>query len=217
MKKFITILVRIIIVILIGICCFFKKEEKSTLTKVKVAEVTHSIFYTPMYVSHALGYFEDENLDVEIILTSGADAVASAVLSNDVQIGFCGSDNQGLGGIEAKYDDILNGEKGKKEILSKRSAVYLYDDEEQVLSHYEKIKRIYKKRSDFVHDGKYQHIDTDDIVFLRQCLRTTILKLLDDGKIQQYAGNGDHDQILPAAIHEARRQRGKAGLVPQVQ
>ena len=28
-------------------------------------------------------------------------------------IGFCGSDNQGLGGIEAKYDDILDGEKGR--------------------------------------------------------------------------------------------------------
>jgi len=28
-------------------------------------------------------------------------------------IGFCGSDNQGLGGIEAKYDDILNGKKGR--------------------------------------------------------------------------------------------------------
>ena len=75
---------------------------------------------------------------------------------------------------------FLKGEQGKKEVLSKRSAVYLYDDKEQVLSHYEKIKRIYKKRSDFVHDGKYQDIARDDIVFLRQCLRTTILKLLDD-------------------------------------
>ena len=28
-------------------------------------------------------------------------------------IGFCGSDNQGLGGIEAKYDEILSGEKGR--------------------------------------------------------------------------------------------------------
>lgn len=28
-------------------------------------------------------------------------------------IGFCGSDNQGLDGIEAKYDKILSGEKGK--------------------------------------------------------------------------------------------------------
>ena len=28
-------------------------------------------------------------------------------------IGFCGSDNQGLGGIEAKYDEVLKGEKGR--------------------------------------------------------------------------------------------------------
>ena len=30
-------------------------------------------------------------------------------------IGFCGSDNQGLDGIEAKYDDILKGKSGKIE------------------------------------------------------------------------------------------------------
>ena len=28
-------------------------------------------------------------------------------------IGFCGSDNQGLGGLEAKYDEILQGKKGR--------------------------------------------------------------------------------------------------------
>ena len=28
-------------------------------------------------------------------------------------VGFCGSDNQGLGGIEAKYDEILQGKKGR--------------------------------------------------------------------------------------------------------
>lgn len=67
------------------------KDEKA-LTKVKVGEVTHSIFYTPQYVAHALGYFEDEGLDVEIMLTAGADKVTSAVLSGDVQIGFCGSE-----------------------------------------------------------------------------------------------------------------------------
>lgn len=67
-----------------------KKDKK--LTKVKVAEVTHSLFYTPMYVAHSLGYFEDNGLDVEIILTSGADKVAAAVMSKEVQIGFCGSE-----------------------------------------------------------------------------------------------------------------------------
>lgn len=67
-------------------------NDEKKLTKVKVGEVTHSIFYTPQYVAHALGYFEDEGLDVEIMLTAGADKVTSAVLSGDVQIGFCGSE-----------------------------------------------------------------------------------------------------------------------------
>ena len=67
-------------------------KEEQKLTKVKVGEVTHSVFYAPQYVAHALGYFEDEGLDVEILLTSGADKVTAAVLSGDVQIGFCGSE-----------------------------------------------------------------------------------------------------------------------------
>lgn len=67
-------------------------QDDSKLTKVKVAEVTHSVFYAPQYVAHALGYFEEENLDVELMLVAGADKVTAAVLSGDVQIGFCGSE-----------------------------------------------------------------------------------------------------------------------------
>ena len=92
MKK---ILFSIICVLLIGVLVFvsfFKKEDNQELTKIKVAEVTHSIFYAPQYLAKALGYFEDEGLDVEIILTSGADKVTTAVLSKDVEIGFCGSE-----------------------------------------------------------------------------------------------------------------------------
>ena len=66
------------------------KEEE--LTKVTVGEVTHSIFYAPQYVADALGYYEEEGLDVEITLISGADKVTAAVLSGDVEIGFCGSE-----------------------------------------------------------------------------------------------------------------------------
>jgi hypothetical protein len=69
---------------------FKNKDQK--LTKVKVAEVTHSIFYAPQYIAHSLGYFEEEGLDVELMLVPGADKVAAAVLSGDVNIGFCGSE-----------------------------------------------------------------------------------------------------------------------------
>lgn len=92
MKKYFIITIIIFAFILTGILLLFDEKEKSTLTKVKVAEVAHSIFYAPQYVAHKLGYFEEEGLDVEIILTSGADKVTAAVLSGDVQIGFCGSE-----------------------------------------------------------------------------------------------------------------------------
>lgn len=92
MKKFIIILLAVGLIIT-GIFVFKPKKEETSLTKVKVAEVTHSIFYAPQYIAHSLGYFEEEGLDVEIILTSGADKVTAAVLSGDVQIGFCGSES----------------------------------------------------------------------------------------------------------------------------
>lgn len=88
-KFFIPIIIILIVGIVIGL---IYKKENNNLTKVKVAEVTHSIFYTPQYVSHALGYFEEEGLDVELLLVPGADKVTASVLSGDVQIGFCGSE-----------------------------------------------------------------------------------------------------------------------------
>ncbi len=91
MKKYIIPLITIGLLIVCLIISFFPKSNNN-LKKVRVAEVAHSVFYAPQYVAHALGYFEDEGLDVEIILTSGADAVAASVLSGDVEIGFCGSE-----------------------------------------------------------------------------------------------------------------------------
>lgn len=90
MRKF--IFPAIIFIFIIIIALFTLPKNNKNLNKVKVAEVTHSIFYAPQYVAHSLGYFEDEGLDVELILVPGADKVAAAVLSGDVNIGFCGSE-----------------------------------------------------------------------------------------------------------------------------
>ena len=92
MKKILFSIGIVLLVAVIAITSYFMNKDDSTKTKVKVAEVTHSIFYAPQYVADALGYFDDENLDVEIALVPGADKVTAAVLSGDVQIGFCGSE-----------------------------------------------------------------------------------------------------------------------------
>lgn len=108
MKK--VIISILIIIMVIGICIFsfFNKEEKTNLKKVKVAEVAHTIFYAPQYVALKKGYFKEEGLDVELILTPGADKVTSAVLSGDVDIGFCGSEASIYVYNSGKKDYIVN-------------------------------------------------------------------------------------------------------------
>lgn len=91
MKKIILLIITILVCTALVWLGFFQ-NQKSDLKKVRLAEVTHSIFYAPQYLAHSLGYFEEEGLDVEFILTSGADKVTTAVLSGDVEIGFCGSE-----------------------------------------------------------------------------------------------------------------------------
>ena len=95
MKKIIISIISLIIILAICLIIYFnnnKNNNNSNLTKIKVAEVTHSIFYAPQYIASSEGFFEEEGLDVELILTPGADAVTASVLSGDVEIGFCGTE-----------------------------------------------------------------------------------------------------------------------------
>ncbi|MBF8984475.1 ABC transporter substrate-binding protein [Lutibacter sp. B2] len=63
---------------------------KNALTKVTVAEVTHSVFYAPQYVAITQGFFEEEGLSVDLINGQGADKTMTALLSDQVDIGFMG-------------------------------------------------------------------------------------------------------------------------------
>ena len=79
-------------IILFGITNKNTKENNNGLITIKVAEVAHTIFYAPAYAAISKGFFEDENIKIDLILTSGADKVTAAVLSGDVDVGFCGSE-----------------------------------------------------------------------------------------------------------------------------
>ena len=86
MKK----LIAILLCVLCACTSFTGCEKKSTLKKVTVNEVAHSIFYAPQYVAMEKGYFKEEGLKLDVSMISGANNVTAAVLSGDIDIGFCG-------------------------------------------------------------------------------------------------------------------------------
>ncbi len=95
MKKIVYSIICVLILLLIGLMFLLdlnKGDNKKDLEKIRVAEVAHTVFYAPQYAAISQGFFEEEGLDVELILTPGADKVTAAVLSGDVEIGFSGSE-----------------------------------------------------------------------------------------------------------------------------
>lgn len=83
----------IIILVVIVTATKLTSKKNDNLTTIKLAEVTHSAFYAPLYVAIENGYFKENGINIDLILTSGADKVAAAVLSNDVEIGFAGPES----------------------------------------------------------------------------------------------------------------------------
>lgn len=83
-KKICCLFVCLVCVLSIG--CTPKNEK----TLVRVNEVTHSIFYAPMYAAIEKGFFADEGLEIELTNGGGADKSMTAVLSGSADIGLMG-------------------------------------------------------------------------------------------------------------------------------
>lgn len=94
-----------IIFYLIGLCCIVligtsiifsnferNKQKITSYQNVTLAEVAHTVFYAPMYVSIEKGYFKEAGIQLDLILANGADKVSAALLSGDADIGLCGSE-----------------------------------------------------------------------------------------------------------------------------
>ncbi|MBR4084386.1 MAG: ABC transporter substrate-binding protein [Lachnospiraceae bacterium] len=67
--------------------------NEKNLTPVTLNEVAHSIFYAPMYVAIEEGYFIEEGIDITLVTGFGADKTMTAVLTNEAEIGFMGSES----------------------------------------------------------------------------------------------------------------------------
>lgn len=110
-------------------------DTTKTTKKISVMEVTRSIFYAPQYVAMSQGFFEEEGLEIDLTTGSGADSVMTAVLSNQVDIGFSGPEaaiyvyNQG----STDYPKVFAQ-------LTKRDGSFLVSREENTNFKWEDVK-----------------------------------------------------------------------------
>ncbi|MDQ0058059.1 ABC transporter substrate-binding protein [Paenibacillus harenae] len=80
----------------------------SEKTKVRIGEVTRSLFYAPQYVAIEKGYFEEEGLDVELTTTPGGDKTMTALLSNVIDVALVGSETSIYVYQQGTDDPVIN-------------------------------------------------------------------------------------------------------------
>ena len=86
MKRFFTLFLSLIIAIFPLSAC----NSNGGLKTIELNEVTHSVFYAPLYVAIENDYFKDEGLQINLTNGGGADKSMTAVLSGSAHIGLMG-------------------------------------------------------------------------------------------------------------------------------
>lgn len=81
---------------------------KDELQKVRIAEVTRSVFYAPQYVAIEKGFFKEEGLDIDLKTTAGGDKTMTALLSDGADFALVGSETSIYVTAQGTKDPIVN-------------------------------------------------------------------------------------------------------------
>lgn len=106
MKKTIRICIQLSLIISLAI--FVVACSSSEVKTVRVAEVTRSIFYAPLYVAMENGYFEDEGLEIELTTTWGGDKTMTTLLADGADIALVGSETSIYVHAQGSTDSVIN-------------------------------------------------------------------------------------------------------------
>lgn len=92
----------------LGIIAFVAGCSSQAPEKIRIGEVTRSVFYAPQYVAIAKGFFQEEGLDVELTTTSGGDKTMTALLSDGIDVALVGSETSIYVNQQGAADTVVN-------------------------------------------------------------------------------------------------------------
>ncbi|WP_188067943.1 ABC transporter substrate-binding protein [Brevibacillus brevis] len=97
----------------LGLAAFFTMMAvltgcSSTPEKIRIGEVTRSLFYAPQYVALEKGFFKEEGLEVELSTIPGGDKVMSALLSGGIEVALVGSETSIYVSQQGAADPVVN-------------------------------------------------------------------------------------------------------------
>lgn len=95
-----------VVLCLLMAAAFFGCAEQP-VQKITLNEVTHSVFYAPLYAAISLGYFKEEGIELELVNGGGADKSMTALLSGQAEIGLMGPEAAIYVFNEGKEDSAL--------------------------------------------------------------------------------------------------------------
>jgi len=132
-KKFSVWLVLLLILTVAASTMVGCGEQK--MIKVRLNEVTHSVFYAPMYIAINQGFFEKEGIELELTTGQGADKVMTALLSGQADIGFMGPEATVYVYNQGKDDHAVNFAQ-----LTKRDGSFLVARQPDPKFNWDKVK-----------------------------------------------------------------------------
>ena len=102
MRRILASLFALLLIIPLAAC------NNDQVQKIRIAEVTRSVFYAPQYVAVSEGFFEEEGLDVELTTVPGGDKTMTALISGGADVALVGSETSIYVEAQGSTDPVIN-------------------------------------------------------------------------------------------------------------
>ncbi|CQR56272.1 ABC transporter substrate-binding protein [Paenibacillus riograndensis] len=107
----------------------------SAAVKVKIGEVTRSVFYAPEYVALSQNFFKDEGLEAELQTIPGGDKTMTALLSGAIDVALVGSETSIYVYQQGAEDPVINFAQ-----LTQRDGTFLFARKADADFNWDKLK-----------------------------------------------------------------------------